>query len=67
MAKAILKGITIFQSTLPVWGATVAETTTYIKYEFQSTLPVWGATPDITAPLSAKEFQSTLPVWGATC
>lgn len=24
MAKAILKGITIFQSTLPAWGATWA-------------------------------------------
>ena len=36
----------LFQSTLPVWGAT----TQWIKqldsiYRFQSTLPVWGATP----------------------
>lgn len=31
MAKAILKGITIFQSTLPVWGAT-AKTERFMIY-----------------------------------
>ena len=34
----------LFQSTLPVWGATqyVGQLPQY--YQFQSTLPVWGAT-----------------------
>ena len=34
----------LFQSTLPVWGATVEGGTVYGDGEFQSTLPVWGAT-----------------------
>ena len=57
-----------FQSTHPVWGATIAsikeparETT------FQSTHPVWGAT---VTPAAIGDFfnvfQSTHPVWGAT-
>ena len=34
-----------FQSTLPVWGATVTWCQSAHKYQvFQSTLPVWGAT-----------------------
>ena len=56
----------LFQSTLPVWGAT-----TYKKYDwtwqtFQSTLPVWGATMLTIFSAQKKTFQSTLPVWGAT-
>ena len=39
--------IKIFQSTLPVWGATWARANRCIGFsEFQSTLPVWGATSD---------------------
>ena len=35
----------LFQSTLPVWGATtVTVTSTFDATKFQSTLPVWGAT-----------------------
>ena len=35
----------IFQSTLPVWGATGIVRVKYIVIRtFQSTLPVWGAT-----------------------
>ena len=34
----------IFQSTLPVWGATEKIDQLDIYDEFQSTLPVWGAT-----------------------
>ena len=34
----------IFQSTLPVWGATIVGATTAKQETFQSTLPVWGAT-----------------------
>ena len=33
-----------FQSTLPVWGATSADSPTVFGTRFQSTLPVWGAT-----------------------
>ena len=33
-----------FQSTLPVWGATLVCSSTSFRREFQSTLPVWGAT-----------------------
>ena len=34
----------IFQSTLPVWGATVLDALPVAYFVFQSTLPVWGAT-----------------------
>ena len=34
----------IFQSTLPVWGATLQTSPLEIRSLFQSTLPVWGAT-----------------------
>ena len=36
--------ITIFQSTLPVWGATTMTISGSKTTQFQSTLPVWGAT-----------------------
>ena len=57
----------IFQSTLPVWGATVIELR-YRRFNtaFQSTLPVWGATSQKQWRSNGWEFQSTLPVWGAT-
>ena len=34
----------LFQSTLPVWGATADWTGVISTWIFQSTLPVWGAT-----------------------
>ena len=34
----------IFQSTLPVWGATLSFFSFLKRVAFQSTLPVWGAT-----------------------
>ena len=35
----------LFQSTLPVWGATISTLLFCLSHwEFQSTLPVWGAT-----------------------
>ena len=39
----------LFQSTLPVWGATRCITVHCSNFRFQSTLPVWGATeaPDV--------------------
>ena len=33
-----------FQSTRPVWGATVRHSVFFIRRKFQSTRPVWGAT-----------------------
>ena len=58
----------IFQSTLPVRGATSqnGNLTLGWKLSFQSTLPVRGATHTgiIFSPINA--FQSTLPVRGAT-
>ena len=35
----------VFQSTLPVWGATDYQQDRLDRALFQSTLPVWGATP----------------------
>ena len=57
-----------FQSTLPVWGATLTPVFRNIALdEFQSTLPVWGATGSLLLrDLLHVLFQSTLPVWGAT-
>ena len=56
-----------FQSTLPVWGATILLNKIKILCEFQSTLPVWGATYWHNISFTLREvFQSTLPVWGAT-
>ena len=37
----------IFQSTLPVWGATTITLSYPARLPFQSTLPVWGATQGI--------------------
>ena len=34
----------LFQSTLPVWGATFGSLLLKTLPKFQSTLPVWGAT-----------------------
>ena len=36
----------VFQSTLPVWGATCGPFLPARPKLFQSTLPVWGATPE---------------------
>ena len=56
-----------FQSTLPVWGATIpAASSMKTDKPFQSTLPVWGATVFAYIPATMFAFQSTLPVWGAT-
>ena len=37
--------LVLFQSTLPVWGATMTRRSRPFSIGFQSTLPVWGATP----------------------
>ena len=38
-----------FQSTLPVWGATIPRSSSSSSALFQSTLPVWGATCRLTS------------------
>ena len=57
----------IFQSTLPGWGATKRSDDMTQKILFQSTLPGWGATfSKSTRRKTMTKFQSTLPGWGAT-
>ena len=57
----------LFQSTLPVKGATGAKVSFHhMQYEFQSTLPVKGATNAKKEYDKLQAFQSTLPVKGAT-
>ena len=56
----------LFQSTLPVGGATRLSTSRASGRPFQSTLPVGGATLIFRCILQAGIFQSTLPVGGAT-
>ena len=60
-------GTATFQSTLPVWGATIMDWKQIDIETFQSTLPVWGATYLSRSLGHLAQFQSTLPVWGATC
>ena len=60
-------GVTIFQSTLPVWGATPADVINTVRYAISIHAPRVGSDG-----LSSRRefqvllFQSTLPVWGAT-
>ena len=57
----------IFQSTLPVRGATPSSISFWSAALFQSTLPVRGATEQTARTVEAVfSFQSTLPVRGAT-
>ena len=56
----------IFQSTLPVRGATGLSAKSEEPLTFQSTLPVRGATRTRSNGYGLVRFQSTLPVRGAT-
>ena len=56
----------VFQSTLPVGGATRLKITTLTVLKFQSTLPVGERPKGYLAPYLDGTFQSTLPVGGAT-
>ena len=63
----LLRDPEIFQSTLPVGGATRKRCAPAGARLFQSTLPVGGATVKIPLVLGHLQlFQSTLPVGGAT-
>ena len=64
--RGIKIGKYIFQSTLPVRGATAIILIPVGTEEFQSTLPVRGATIQQFPANAARKFQSTLPVRGAT-
>ena len=57
----------IFQSTPPVWGATIRSRTSLCSLKlFQSTPPVRGATRMTPAVRRSAAFQSTPPMRGAT-
>ena len=56
----------LFQSTLPLRGATRGDRAAWRKYAFQSTLPLRGATSSLSPTVTSYAFQSTLPLRGAT-
>ena len=51
----------LFQSTLPVWGATEVITINFKTFLFQSTLPVWGATWNHIFTVSDTDFNPRSP------
>ena len=61
-----LASSTVFQSTLPLRGATPTKYGHYYVVAFQSTLPLRGATAEQLLRLQTNSFQSTLPLRGAT-
>ncbi len=63
---ALISSLCLFQSTRPVWGATISRLVSIRLSKFQSTRPVWGATFCPRALGVTAAFQSTRPVWGAT-
>ena len=67
-SSSLTFSVVIFQSTLPVWGATRLELVRRYSYViFQSTLPVWGAaTLGGHDPDAAGLISIHAPVWGAT-
>ena len=57
----------MFQSTLPVWGATDNGSLSGISGEVSIHAPRVGSDlPIINNLVPGARFQSTLPVWGAT-
>ena len=54
-----------FQSTPPVWGATVdGEIQKIVRHLFQSTPPVWGATCPVSASGSNQQYFNPRPPCG---
>ena len=53
----------LFQSTRPVWGATILHTVPHLITIFQSTRPVWGATvkPSLPSPSRYTYFNPRAP------
>ena len=58
--------VRVFQSTLPLRGATKINISTTCNTRFQSTLPLRGATVGMIWDNRNFKFQSTLPLRGAT-
>ena len=57
----------LFQSTRPVWGATISPACIYSKHGISIHAPRVGRdTGSATNCVCIKKFQSTRPVWGAT-
>ena len=56
----------VFQSTLPMKGATIDRAILAAALLFQSTLPMKGATKSVGDMAEIQTFQSTLPMKGAT-
>ena len=56
----------LFQSTLPLRGATGVHSPHLPITRFQSTLPLRGATKQVLSNSCGIGFQSTLPLRGAT-
>ena len=57
----------VFQSTLPVWGATIGGSIQQMTTPISIHAPRVGSDADQLLGGAARElFQSTLPVWGAT-
>ena len=54
-----------FQSTLPAWGATPAQTMWELIVKFQSTLPAWGATIVAVAMAHVAEISIHAPRVGS--
>ena len=54
-----------FQSTLPVWGATVQYGTITVIEGFQSTLPVWGATKRVFVTPNTMQISIHAPRVGS--
>ena len=55
----------IFQSTLPVWGATADQNRRHHRQRFQSTLPVWGATRTDFNPTNVIDISIHAPRVGS--
>ena len=52
----------LFQSTRPVWGATLVSLSRLMqKYKFQSTRPVWGATIALGVLIGEADFNPRAP------
>ena len=57
----------VFQSTLPVWGATAVKTSISGALAISIHAPRVGSDPNAQGTITRADlFQSTLPVWGAT-
>ncbi len=65
-AAILSTGSSLFQSTLPMRGATLNVAYAVCHIEFQSTLPMRGATVMLLLMRLCARFQSTLPMRGAT-